>query len=293
MYIDMFGKKRVKLGLHQHTTRSDGRLSPEAVAALYRDAGYDAIALTDHWVYGEADVISGLPILPGAEYNIGMRDTGKGIYHVLCLFADRAPSLSYEDFKSVTVQEIIDRIHEAGGLAVLAHPAWSLNTFESVKNMQGIDAIEIYNTVSRNILRDDASLLIDLYAAHGARFPLVATDDFHHGEPVGGIEPTAFIMVECDSVAPPALKKAILEGRYYASTGPEIHFKREGNAFVVDCSPASTIAFYTNCVVSAGRVVRGQGLTHAVYKCIADDTYVRACVTDSEGRMAWSQIISV
>ena len=91
MYIDMFGKKRMKLGLHQHTTRSDGRLSPEAVAALYRDAGYDAIALTDHWIYGEADTISGLPILSGAEYHVGARDAGMGIYHIVCLFADRAP----------------------------------------------------------------------------------------------------------------------------------------------------------------------------------------------------------
>lgn len=40
--------------LHTHTTLSDGRYTPERAAALYRDAGYDFIALTDHWVQGAA-----------------------------------------------------------------------------------------------------------------------------------------------------------------------------------------------------------------------------------------------
>jgi len=35
--------------LHTHSTRSDGRLPPEAVADFYRNAGYDFLALTDHF----------------------------------------------------------------------------------------------------------------------------------------------------------------------------------------------------------------------------------------------------
>ncbi len=35
--------------LHTHSTRSDGRLPPEAVADCYKDAGYDFLALTDHF----------------------------------------------------------------------------------------------------------------------------------------------------------------------------------------------------------------------------------------------------
>src|SRR5947209_6191196 len=36
--------------LHTHSTLSDGALSPEEVCALYRDAGYDFLALTDHFL---------------------------------------------------------------------------------------------------------------------------------------------------------------------------------------------------------------------------------------------------
>ena len=34
--------------LHCHTTRSDGRLSPQEAAAVYQEQGYDFLAVTDH-----------------------------------------------------------------------------------------------------------------------------------------------------------------------------------------------------------------------------------------------------
>ena len=302
MYTDIFGKTRVKLGLHQHTTRSDGRLTPEEIAALYREAGYDAIALTDHWLYGEADCLSGLAILPGAEYHVGALDATEGVYHILCLFADRAPDLDRaRDYARSTPQDLIDAIHAAGGLAVLAHPAWSLNTTERVKSLKGLDGVEIFNTVSRNTSRDDASLLVDLYAANGMYFPLFAADDFHYGPGAAStgidptaIDPTAFLMVECDSVEPAALKRAITEGRFYASTGPEIHLRREGDTLVLDCSPCQRVCFHSNSVSSrGGRVQYGDGITHTTYTLKPYEHYVRASVTDGEGRTAWSGIVTI
>ena len=39
-----------KGNLHTHSNRSDGALEPEAVCAAYREAGYDFLALTDHFL---------------------------------------------------------------------------------------------------------------------------------------------------------------------------------------------------------------------------------------------------
>ncbi|MFN8565692.1 MAG: hypothetical protein U0703_29595 [Anaerolineae bacterium] len=36
--------------LHTHSTRSEGRLPPDAVFRFYRDMGYDFLALTDHFM---------------------------------------------------------------------------------------------------------------------------------------------------------------------------------------------------------------------------------------------------
>ncbi|MBE6897207.1 MAG: hypothetical protein E7477_08965, partial [Ruminococcaceae bacterium] len=115
MYKDIFGKTRAKLNLHTHTTVSDGSKSPEESARMYKEAGYDAIAITDHWKYGEKNVIDGLYILPGIEYDIATPEFK--IYHILSLCADKAP-VGLD--RKCSPQQIVDAIHEANGLAVLA-----------------------------------------------------------------------------------------------------------------------------------------------------------------------------
>lgn len=291
MYKDIFGKNRVKLGLHQHTTRSDGSLSPEDMTALYHENGYDAVAITDHWVYSPVEEFAGVTALGGAEYHVGLRDAGEGIFHILCLFADREPKLTKGE---CTAQEIIDAIHEAGGLAILAHPGWSLNTLDDVKALHGFDGVEIYNTISKWTGRADASLLIDIYATYGIYLPIFAADDFHRAW--GGrhcINPTAFVMVEADSTDPAELKAAIKEGRFYASTGPEIHVTREGGTVKVKCSPVSRVEFFSNNVVSMGRTIEGEGITEATYEIAQYERYVRVAVTDENGGTAWSHLILV
>ncbi|MBQ1965129.1 MAG: PHP domain-containing protein, partial [Clostridia bacterium] len=70
MYIDKNGNKWYKGNLHTHTTRSDGIKTPEQTKKEYREMGYDFIAITDHWAYGESAEAdpSGLIVLSGAEY---------------------------------------------------------------------------------------------------------------------------------------------------------------------------------------------------------------------------------
>ena len=288
MYTDLFGRPRVKLGLHHHTTRSDGRLTPKQTARLYREAGYDAIAVTDHWVYSPGETLADLPVLPGGEYHTGIRDGFEGVYHILCLCPDRKPELD----RSMTPQQIIDGIHEAGGLAILAHPAWSLNSPEKIRALQGLDGLEIWNTVSERgySRRGDSSILVDMLASEGLLYPLLAADDSHFYESSGNFADsrTAFIMAQCDSAEPEKVRQAIREGRFYASTGPEIHLSVKDGRAVVDCSPASEIVFLSNFVYVNGRVFTGEGLTHAEYPVQPGETFLRAYVTDSSGRRAWS-----
>ena len=85
MYIDMDGVKRLKINLHAHTTDSDGRVSTEEAARIYREAGYDVLAIADHWRWHKSGELSGLRILAGAEYNVGGSDGAAGVYHILGL----------------------------------------------------------------------------------------------------------------------------------------------------------------------------------------------------------------
>ena len=60
----------LKAALHMHTTNSDGELAPRALARHYGRAGYDVVALTDHWHRSEAPSSPDLVVLPGVELEL-------------------------------------------------------------------------------------------------------------------------------------------------------------------------------------------------------------------------------
>ena len=60
MRKDMFGNTRYKIGLHIHTSISDGRVSPEESARIYKEAGFDAY-FVDHTAGVFPTAASGFP----------------------------------------------------------------------------------------------------------------------------------------------------------------------------------------------------------------------------------------
>lgn len=290
MITDMFGKTRLKINLHMHTTDSDGHKTPEEAAAFYQAAGYDIIAITDHWKYRQSGELNGLRILSGAEYNTGAADGAAGVFHILGLGCSRAPKAE----KGCRAQEVIDEIHHAGGLAVLAHPAWSLNTVEQLSTLQGIEATEIYNSVSDagESSRPYSGDFVDGAACKGLIYPLIADDDTHYYD--GSDETNAFIMLAAPADASDAgILEAIRRKDFYATQGPEIHLFREGDEVTVRCSPACRISFFSNAVWAKGHCLRGSGLTEASCRLLPFESFIRAEVTDAEGRRAWSNTIQL
>jgi hypothetical protein len=290
MVTDMFGRNRLKINLHLHTTESDGCKTPEEAAAVYKAAGYDIIAVTDHWKYRGSGEIGGLRILSGAEYNIGGGNGAEAVYHILALGCAQDPLVRSED----PVQTIIDRINRCGGMAVLAHPAWSLNTVEQADGLRGIGATEIYNTVSDagESSRPYSGYFADCMACRGQLYPLIADDDTHYYD--GSDETISYIMLACGrEAADGEILEAIRKKDFYASQGPEIHLFREGNRFSVKCSPVSRISFFSNAVWARGRCVRGENLTEASCEMMPFETFIRAEVTDADGRKAWTNSVEI
>lgn len=288
MQHDIFGKKRYRVNLHTHTNLSDGAKSPEEVIAIYRAKGYDAIALTDHWHYGEEYVSnSGMLVLSGAEYNIFGKSSAEGLFHIVGVGMKYDPMLE----KTASAQDAINAVKAAGGLAIIAHPAWSLNTPEHILPLENADATEIYNTVSGMHMsrRADASLIVDMLGAKGRFYPLVADDDTHYYD---GDECFAWIMVEAEELTSDSLTEAIRQGRFYATQGPEVHAFKDGDDIVVRCSKAVEIVFFSDNVWSR-RVFTGDHLTEARYTPNTNDSYIRVEITDKNGKRAWTNCIKV
>lgn len=288
MYKDIFGNTLYKVGLHTHTNLSDGSVSPAQAAEIYRKAGFDAIAITDHWIYGAECELSGLKIISGCEYNLGKSDTATDVMHIVGVGMKKDPLLNRE---TSSRQEVIDSIKATGGIAILAHPAWSLNKPEDAKELSGIDTVEIYNSVSDvcQSSRPYSGYFVDLLANDGIAYPLVATDDTHYYN--GEDETKSYIMVKSESNSTEDILSAIRRGDFYATQGPELHIRREGDKIIADCSECTMIDFLSNSAWAPDKITRGSGLTHAEYTIKEWEKWVRVEVRDEHGNYAWSNII--
>ncbi|HMO07922.1 MAG TPA: CehA/McbA family metallohydrolase [Paracoccaceae bacterium] len=288
-----------KGNLHTHSTRSDGVLPPDEVCRRYREAGYDFLALTDHFVgaygYPIVDTVpfrtNAFTTLPGAELHSGTMANGE-LWHILAvgLPPDFAPSDS-PDFApragQETGPELAARAAAAGAFVAIAHPQWSGLTLADARSLAAAQAVEVYNhgcLVDSD--RPDGTAIADLLLAEGRRLTLIATDDAHFAEAdhFGG-----WVMVKAEANEPGALLAALLAGHFYSSQGPEIHDLRiSPDAVEVDCSPAATVI--VQGAGTAAVAVQGQAMTTArlPLRRLGASPFLRVTVRDGQGRRAWS-----
>lgn len=291
MYQDAQGKKWWKGNLHTHTTNSDGRKTPEEAIRVYREQGFDFMAITDHWVWSESRFQEGMLVLSGCEYNVGDQMRGESeIYHILSI-GGKAPAVVPKN-TSLSPQEMLDAIHQVGGFAVLAHPSWSLNRPDRILPLKGIDAVEIYNTLSGtpwNGRRADSSSILDIVSAAGKLLPVVAVDDTHF---YTGEQGRSFIWVQAEELTQEAILEALRAGRFYASQGPRLAVSYEGGRILVHSSPVQDVVFYSNQVWASHRTTRGEGLTQVAYTPESSEAFIRVEAVDEAGNMAWTSPVS-
>jgi hypothetical protein len=259
------------------------------MAARYRDAGFDAIAITDHWKTWQGGDLEGLTVISGCEYDTRGRDSISGVMHILGLGMKEPAGVTGED----SWQAIIDKIRAKGGIAVLAHPAWSLNTVAQVKALEGFATIEIYNAVSdaHQSSRPYSGHIIDALANEGIVLPLIATDDAHYYD--GTDDAKGYVMVKAKSNSAEDILDAVVKGDFYATQGPELYVKREGDKLIAECSPCVKIDFLSNSVYERDRITRGEGLARAEYQIKPYEKWVRVEVLDKDGNYAWSSAVDL
>lgn len=290
MWIDKKGNTWYRGNLHTHTQRSDGRLPYEEAVSLYREAGYDFLAVTDHWKWSKTEEQGDFLLLPGCEYDVGI-DVREGIYHIVGVGCEQEPELTRSTPK-LGPQMVIDTIHENGGLAILAHPSWSLNRIEQVLRLRDIDGTEIYNTFSGTPWngRPYSGDFVDMMAAEGRMLNCMAADDSHRYDGESG---RSYLMVKAAELTRNAILKALSKGDYLATQGPMMELKILKDRVVVNCTEAVQVVFYSDAVWSMDRVTVGKAVTHAECRLMPNESFVRVEVTDGAGRTAWSSPVRV
>lgn len=279
-----------KANFHCHTVESDGRVTPEECVCFYQAAGYDILSITDHRKV-TAFSTDRLLLLPGIEIDYVL--PGQWI-HILGLGMKEEIASLWN--RSGTPQEGIDLIRRLGGIAVLCHPAWSLNTPAFMRSLTGLSGVEIWNSVSAppmNGDRADSSSLLDVtWASGGDLLPVFANDDSHFYQYEAGVAAT---MVQAEERSVPAVMNALRLGRFYATTGPEIHQieNRDNQEIIVHSSPAECVIFYSDSPWAEGRAIVQHGITESRYLIRKNDHFVRVEIRDAAGKKAWSSPLKI
>jgi hypothetical protein len=230
-----------RCALHTHTTNSDGELSPDFLVRHYEWAGYDVLAITDHWHRTVEASTRNLLVIPSTELN-AQCPTMHDDAHVLALGLHTDPVLPEGEF--APLQEVVDWITANGGLPFLAHTYWSGLRSELWWETEGLLGIEVWNAgCELELGRGDSSLHWDEVLERGRPLTALATDDSHHPGYDSGF---AWTWVLAPERSQEAILASIAAGAFYGSTGPEIHaVEVTDEDVVVRCSPAAAVTLYS------------------------------------------------
>ena len=267
-----------KANLHTHTNISDGDLSPEETAKLYRENGYQILCLTDHnIIVNHSDkntedflMLTGVEIdLTDDQYYSANGYIGQS-YHLLMIAKDannlwqpitpkpivpkgRTTFLQYLPFihndtmrrecDLEAANAMIARANEQGFLVAYCHPEWSGQRYPDYAGLKGLWAMELRNSGAAISMGMDLNNHQDLLELGNRLCPL-GTDDMH--EVVYALD--AWIMVGAKQLTYDSVIEALEKGDFYASCGPEIHsLTLEDGKITVASSDAARICLYSQC----------------------------------------------
>ena len=279
--------KWYKANLHTHTTTSDGALSAAERVKQYRKAGYGVLAITDHGTTSDVRGMSDkrLLVISGSELHPPC-PTHHNYYHLVALNVPHG----FEPSDLDDANRCIEDVRAAGGETILAHPSWNAHGYEEFKDLKGLVAVEIYNSLCGCHGRPSSEALWDLILDRGMRLPCVGVDDTHSAYIDDVFETWTWLKMPSLSVR--NVLKALRTGACYASRGPKIHdFRVKGRKAIVRCSPVQEIHFcYRSPWGIRRRAEEGKSITTFSVE-LPDVPLVRAMATDSAGRRAWTNPI--
>lgn len=210
---DLYARRPYKGDLHVHTCFSDGKESPEFVAATYRKHGFDFMGVTDHYRYEPSiraikayeNAPIAMTILPGEEVH-----APGNITHIVHFGGDYSVNALYRDQPEVYAAEVAriaeslecpagvdpqtyasclwvyDKIKEANGLSIYPHPHWINDAFNVPDAMtmhqfreKRFDAFELLGGQSS----EENNMQLSIYAQAREEgihnIPVVGSSDSH------------------------------------------------------------------------------------------------------------------
>lgn len=245
---DLYGTRCFKGEVHCHTYESDGIQDVCHTVGNYRSAGYDFLAITDHYISMGAEKAQRLfqsspvdmTLLLGEECHVPTEQI-----HAIHVGGNKSVNAFYRKQPDVAEQEMLAiekelalsphinrrdyawrvwiarKSHELGGIAILAHPHWIwFDTYfmaSAITQQLLIDGI--YDAL--DITDQEADTTVALWTemqAQGHRIPVVGCTDSHYTDANNPHRPArgGYTLVFAPDRSEDNLLNAIREGRSLA-----------------------------------------------------------------------------
>ena len=319
--------KFYKANLHSHSTFSDGKLTPQQIKEEYMKKGYSVVAYTDHdlliphqeltdenfvalngYEIGFCEIYESVPYEFCKQCHVVLIGLDKdNVYQPLFLEKRHAPyNTKYIDLvKSEGTPRILDKWYspscisftmetarKKGFYVIYAHPTWSLESYNQYVNYNGMHAVEIVNGCVNHGFDDVNPRVYDELLRSGKKISCIATDDNHNTCPIDSPYTTSFAgftMIKADKLEYNTITKAMVDGNFYCSQGPEIYeLYIEDGKLVVKCSDAQRINVNYAGRLAQTKVMEDAPVTEAEFELSNKHGYFRVTVIGLDGKRAFT-----
>ena len=284
-----FGLKRYKGNLHTHCKNDNnacGQWALEDVVKIYKEKGYDFLAITNHYIMTDVSSAGGddFLMIPGQEIH-PTAEQGNALpngYHILGLGI--AEAIGEVD----TPQHAIDAVNRQGAASVVCHPNWCYMTNADLDEsiVKDFAATEVYNGVcEKSRGRGLSDTYWDYMLSSGRKVWALGVDDAHEYPEDAG---KAWIILFASNLSVKSVLESIRRGAFYASEGPDFeNIEVNGGKLRVKIRNGYDIRF----IGAGGRLLKdtvGGMQLEGDYEIKGDEKYIRIEVSDRVGRRAWS-----
>ena len=298
---DLYSRLAFRGDFHGHSYRSDGKRDPAALMGHYREQGYDFLTLTDHnrfYPGGEIDeTYAGVKLgitrvrgeevhTPGSDVHIVHAGGNSSVAQIyiddtekyqaeLVDYESRVPENIPEQYKKryAKVMWATDRIHEAGGIAIFAHPFWRpgpsrmYNVQERLAKVflkSGMfDAYELIASMGQGGSNLSVAMWADL-RAEGESINVVGSSDVHALNRVSTF-PNHFTICFAEENENDSLVNAVKDGMSVAVEAIGTEYERRFYAYGSFRLVAYAQFLLTHYFPKLQRICQGEGIAMRSY----------------------------
>lgn len=309
-----------KANLHCHSVLSDGKLTPKELKAAYKAMGYSVLAITDHDIMVPHPELNDEDFLTLTGYEMEVNEPGdapwpnKKSCHMCLIALDEenkkqvcwhpewylfGHSAEHKDLIQVDeetapyirrysgegISEMMKIGRDKGFFVTYNHPTWSLENYQEYTAYHHMHAMEICNwgCVVEGYQEYNPRVYDDMLRS-GKHIYCIGTDDNHGSGDMGG----AWVIIKAPALEYRAITRALEQGHFYASQGPEIKaWWVEDGCMHIRTSPVKEIIFTCgNRHALRLRAGEGETLQDGSFSVTGDMGYVRVTAVDEKGRCA-------